>query len=166
MAQFYDSSTSPFYRSRFPRPPVLDKGNLGPPIFGPYQQRWNPHQRAWFRPDGSRASLAGFGGFGEGGTLPELDLTASSEPEVVDRQTFVALAVAIGLGLTGGWALQKHHKLTGYTMLGLGGVAAVTAVLMLKRNIDARNGYIAWNAAPAPPPPGGHVPGQITGWRG
>lgn len=165
MAQYYDSSTSPFYRNRYPRPPMLDKGNLGPPIFGPYQQRWDPNTRAWYRPDGSRAPLAGFGGLGET-LLPELDFTASTTPEVVDRQTFFTLAVAVALGLGGGWALEKHHKMAGFAMLGLGGVAAITAVLMLKRNVDARNSFLAWQQAPAPPPPGLPGSGMIAGWRG
>lgn len=165
MAQFYDSSSSPFYRSRYPTLPVLDKGNLGPPIYGPYQQRWDAYTRQWYRPDGSRAQLSGLGDM----VLPELDVESvsarSGAPEVINQQTFVTIAVALGLGLGGGWALQKHHKLIGFTMLGLGGFAAVTALLMLKKNMDARAGYYAYTGEPAPPPPGVPNSGMLAGSR-
>ena len=142
MSQYFDSSTSSFYRSRFPRLPTLDKGNLGPPQYGPYQQRWDPYRREWLRPDGSRAALAGLGDM----VLPELDVSDSAGTrELVDKQTFVAIAAALALGLGGGWALQKHYKLAGYSLLGLGGIAAVTALLKLKQNLDAQAAYAMWN---------------------
>ena len=153
MAQYYDASSSPFYRSRYPQAPVLDKGSLGPPIFGPYQQRWDPKMRQWYRPDGSRAQLAGLGDM----TLPDMDLTTEGRTgprELVDKQTFVVLAAALVLGLGGGWALQKHYKLVGYAMLGLGGVAAVAGIFKLKQNVDAQAAYAMWNT-----PRGGAVAG-------
>jgi len=168
MAQFYDSSSSPFYRSRYPRMPVLDKGNLGPPMFGPYQQRWDPYTRQWYRPDGSRAQLSGFSGLGDM-MLPEMDLSpAAGSTELVDKQTFVAIAAALALGLGGGWALQKHHKMVGYSMLGLGGVAVIVAILKLKKNVDAQSAYAQWTT-PGPDPrlaDRSGVPGMIAGWRG
>lgn len=162
MAQRFDSSSSQFYRSRYPRLPVLDKGNFGPPIWGPYQQRWDPNVRQWFRPDGSRASLSGLGDM----ELPNLDLSANAgATELVDRQTFATIAVALVLGLGGGWALQKHHKMAGFAMLGLGGIAAVTAVMLLKRNADAQAAYAAWQSTPASPPSGMPNSGTIAGVR-
>lgn len=165
MAQYFDSSTSPFYRSRFPKMPALDKGNFGPPVWGPYQQRWDPAKREWRRPDGSRAALAGLGDM----VFPDLDVAAvanrSGAPEVINQQTFVTIAVAVALGLGGGWALQKHHKLVGYSMLGLGGFVAITALLMLKKNMDARAAYTMYTS-PAPQYRAEPGSGFIAGWRG
>ena len=134
--------------------PLLDKGNLGPAIYGKYQQRWDPNTRQWYRPDGSRAQLAGLGDM----VLPELDLTVDAvmvQADPIDKQTFVAVAAALALGLGGGWALQRHYKLAGFAMLGLGGFAAVIAVLKLKQHLDAQAAYAAWNGKKQAP---------VAGW--
>ena len=145
MIPAFDSTSSSFYRNRYPRPPVLDKGNYGPSITGkPYLDRWDPNRRAWFRPDGSRAGLAGLGL-----TLPELDLSESAGTrETVDKQTFVMLAGALALGLGGGWALQHRHGLIGAGLLGIAGIGAIVGVIRIKQNLDVQAAYAAWQGRP------------------
>ncbi len=50
---------SPFYSVAPRKESLYDRGNLGPPIYGEYRDRWNGKQ--WIRGDGSRAPLSGFG---------------------------------------------------------------------------------------------------------
>lgn len=145
MAQVYTSDSSPFYRNKFPVPPLLDKGNLGPPAYGPYQQRWDPNRRIWLRPDGSRAPLSGLGALGAEMNLPVLDLSPEAgTKQLFDKPTFITLAAALTLGLSGGWALQHRYKLAGAALLGLSGVAAIIGVIQLKRNADAVAARDAW----------------------
>ncbi len=50
---------SPFY-SQAPRQESLyRRGYLGPPVFGPYQDKWTGTE--WLRPNGSKAPLSGLG---------------------------------------------------------------------------------------------------------
>lgn len=166
MAQVYNSDSSPFYRSRFPQSPKLDKGNLGPPIFGPYQQRWDASKRQWKRPDGSRAPLAGLGNTGDM-VLPTLDLSSgSAQMKLFDKQTFVVLAGALALGLGGGYALQHRAKLLGAGLIAAGGVAAVLGIIRLKQNADNIAMQKQWQDLPAVPEhPGMPGSGMVAGFR-
>ena len=141
MVPSFDSDSSPFYRTKYPRAPVFDKANYGSSITGrPYLDRWDPNKRTWVRPDGSKAPLAGLGL-----TLPELDLSdTAGTRETVDKQTFMILASALALGLGGGWALQRHYKLAGSALLGIAGIGAIVSVIRIKQNLDVQAAYAAW----------------------
>lgn len=151
--QVYSSAGSPFYKSRFPRRPVYDKSNYGAAIFGPYQQKWDPANRQWVRPDGSRAALAGFGGFGDTTTstdlnLPTLDLS-STPAKLLTPQALVGLAATLALGLGAGYALQHHQKYVGFGLIGLGAIAAVFSAIQLTQSAQAVSAANAWAAVPA-----------------
>lgn len=147
----YPRLSSPFYKAEYRHPAVYGEDNiLGPPQFGPYQERYvNGY---WRRPDGSRAMAGLSGGIRALGdmVLPELDLSAGGGVEqrsLMGTLATLGIGAAALIGLGGWWLWSKQHKIAGGVALGVAGIAAVGGISSLIQAKSSADAAATWRAA-------------------